>query len=273
MCLIKSFTLTYNIDFKIGVSKVFRDLASLQNDSRLPDAQLFRYLENRFYLALIKDALHTEGDYSTFNTGLTNRWYQPIYALLKKNEGPHPQKYQFVCWAVPGEGTKINSLFTSLPGLPRLFDSFDDLHYDLRLGTPTISVEHALDRIERFPKQFLNRICGITGDLTSEEYRAAINESPIAMNLFRSSLESAVSTAVRRVSTDLFTAVPTYYFREQRISLLLPLSLSGNDVVDLALVVVKNEQGTAYVGRTVFTLDQAYSTARVLGRVGNWLAA
>ena len=148
MCLIKSFTLTYNIDFKIGVSKVFRDLASLQNDSRLPDAQLFRYLENRFYLALIKDALHTEGDYSTFNTGLTNRWYQPIYGLLKKNEGPHPQKYQFVCWAVPGEGTKINSLFTSLPGLPRLFDSFDDLHYDLRLGTPTISVERALDLIE-----------------------------------------------------------------------------------------------------------------------------
>ena len=35
----------------------------------------------------------------------------------------------------------------------------------------------------------------------------------------------------------------------------------------------QNKQGTAYVGRTVFTLDQAYSTARVLGRVGNWLAA
>ena len=74
------------------------------------------------------------------------------------------------------------------------------------------------------------------------------------MNMFRSSLESTVSTVVRRVSTDLFTTVPTYYFREQRISLLLPLSLSGQDVVDLALFVVKNEQGTAYVGRTVFLL-------------------
>lgn len=273
MCISKKQSLNYNIDFSMGISKVFRDLASLHNDCRLPADLLFRYLENRFYLALIKDALYTEGDYSTFDTGLTNRWYQPIYALLKNNEGPHPQKYQFVCWTVPGEGSKINSLFRSLPGLPRLFDSFDDLHYDLRLGTPTVSVEHAIDRIERFPNQFLNRICGVTKDLTPEEYRAAIYESPFAMNLFRSSLESAVSTAVRRVSTDLFTAVPTYYFREQRISLLLPLSLSGQDVVDLALVVVKNEQGTAYVGRTVFTMDQAYSTARVLGRVGNWLAA
>ena len=150
----------------MGISKVFRDLASLHNDCRLPANLLFRYLENRFYLALIKDALYTEVDYSTFDTGLTNRWYQPLYALLKKNEGPHPQKYQFVCWAVPGEGSKINSLFRSLWGLARLFDSFDDRHYDLRLGTPTISVEHALDRIERFLKQFLNRICGVTEDLT-----------------------------------------------------------------------------------------------------------
>ena len=273
MCITKTQSLNYNIDFSMGISKVFRDLASLQNDSHLPEDKLSNYVQYRFLLALTKNGLQTEGDWTTFNTGLTDRWFHPIYALLKKNSGPHPQKYQFVSWEVPGEGAKINAIFKSLPGLPRLFDSFDDLHYDINLGTPSVSVEHALDRIERFPKAFLNRICGVTIDMTPQEYRKAIEESPIAMNLFRSSLESAVSTAVRRVSTDLFTAVPTYYFREQRISLLLPLSLSGHDVVDLALVVVKNEQGTAYVGRTVFTLDQAYSTARVLGRVGNWLAA
>ena len=55
------------------------------------------------------------------------------------------------------------------------------------------------------------------------------------------------------------------------MSLLLPLALINDEVVDIALVVTKNPSGS-YLGRTILPLDWAYMNARLVCRPdSDWL--
>jgi hypothetical protein len=55
------------------------------------------------------------------------------------------------------------------------------------------------------------------------------------------------------------------------MSLLLPLAIVDDEVVDIALVVTKNPSGS-YQGRTVLPLDWAYQNARLVCRPdSDWL--
>ncbi|MDR2006776.1 MAG: DUF3825 domain-containing protein [Acidaminococcales bacterium] len=57
------------------------------------------------------------------------------------------------------------------------------------------------------------------------------------------------------------------------MSLLLPLSLTDDDVVDLALVTEKATAGN-YLGHTILLLDWAYGNARLITRPdSDWLVA
>ena len=74
----------------------------------------------------------------------------------------------------------------------------------------------------------------------------------------------------KRVYRNYKTAIPQY-FREGggeagKLQLLLPICLQNPSVADLALTVEKTEQGDAYRGSIILTLDMAYNNARLLAR-------
>ena len=61
--------------------------------------------------------------------------------------------------------------------------------------------------------------------------------------------------------------------KTNQMSFLIPLCLTSDSVVDIALVVSKTATGK-YEGSTILTLDWAYTDARLVGRPGmDWLSA
>jgi hypothetical protein len=91
------------------------------------------------------------------------------------------------------------------------------------------------------------------------------------MRAIKRRLEDGKWLAEKRIRWNFKTAIPQYYPRFNLMSLLLPLALINDEVVDIALVVTKNPSGS-YQGRTILPLDWAYMNARLVCRPdSDWL--
>ena len=91
------------------------------------------------------------------------------------------------------------------------------------------------------------------------------------LNRLKNRIEDAVDLALKRVEWNYKTAIPMYFPARNTGSLLLPLSLVDEDVVDLALVVERQESG-AYQGQTILSLPMAYMNSRLVTRPdSDWL--
>ena len=228
------------------------------------------------------------GDWAAFNTGLVDKLYDPIYALFERNwRGPQP--WAFVDFCVPGKrssGRELTAVFDPLPepakyfgsGVEMLFDTSKDIHVDY---------EHViLDGIrrDRFPVQFLREHVPDGVDwvdpagLPDAEWLAflarlseGVEADHRCMRAIKRRLEDAKWLAEKRIRWNFKTAIPQYYPKFNSMSLLLPLALINDEIVDIALVVTKNPSGS-YQGRTILPLDWAYKNARLVCRPdSDWL--
>lgn len=98
------------------------------------------------------------------------------------------------------------------------------------------------------------------------------------MQFLTTKFKNALNITLSRVAWNYKTAIPVYYVEKHQLSLLLPLALEKKDVIDVALVVEhkvnKEKKINNYVGRTIFTLQMAYSNARLITRPdSDWLMA
>src|SRR5208282_3288411 len=98
--------------------------------------------------------------WATFNTGLVDRLYDPIYALFARNDHPRPA-WKFSDFCVPGKGPsgkKLTEIFDPLPEPATYFSS----NFDMLLDTTKdihVDYEHVIiDGVnrDRFPQQFLS---------------------------------------------------------------------------------------------------------------------
>jgi hypothetical protein len=229
-----------------------------------------------------------KGDFAAFNTGLVDKLYDTIYALFERNRrGPQP--WAFVDFCVPGKrnsGRELTAAFDPLPEPAKYFDSTVDMLFDTSRDIH-IDYEHViLDGIrhDRFPVQFLREHVpdGVTWQapdgLTDAEWLAflelfsdGIEADNRCMRAIKRRLEDAKWLAEKRIRWNFKTAIPQYYPRFNSMSLLLPLALINDEVVDIALVVTKNPSGS-YLGRTILPLDWAYTNARLVCRPdSDWL--
>lgn len=86
-------------------------------------------------------------------------------------------------------------------------------------------------------------------------------------------MNMALDRAKLRVEWNYKTAIPVYYPKLDSVNLILPLALNMNEPeqVSLALVMAKTPAGR-YRGVTIFTLDMAYSNARLITKPSSvWL--
>ena len=99
----------------------------------------------------------------------------------------------------------------------------------------------------------------------------AIEPDNRCMRAIKRRLEDAKWLAEKRIRWNFKTAIPQYYPRFNLMSLLLPLALINDEIVDIALVVTKNPSGS-YQGRTILPVDWAYMNARLVCRPdSDWL--
>ena len=253
----------------------------------------FPILENYLkytYLRLRKEGkVLEEKIWASFNTGLVDRLYDPIFALFHRNDPRNPQPWRFEAFCVPGKGPngkQLTQVFDPIPEPTSYFQS----NFDMLLDTTKdihVDYDHViLDGVsrDRFPFDFLSQHPpkGFTTlDYTGldrnarEEYltklAAAIEADLQTMRGIKRRLEDAKVLAEKRTRWNYKTAIPQYYPRQDMMSLLLPLAIVDDEKVDLALVVTKNPSGS-YQGRTIFPLDWAYQNARLVCRPdSDWL--
>lgn len=237
----------------------------------------------------VKLAETDTGSVVAFNTGLVDKRYEPIYALLQKNSNKtDPLPWVLAGFCCVGEdfyGKLLNNYFNPLPEAAYYFESPpSDAVYDINAGDLKCDWEHIIaENSDRIPSGLLSR--WVTGfDVKScegmnkgerEQYKksfaAYLENEPFCYRSLIDAFKRAVSLALMKVRWNYKTAVPVYYPTENKVSLLLPLSLLSDNQVDLALVVEKMDSGN-YQGHTIYPLDWAYSNARLIARPeSSWL--
>ena len=251
--------------------------------------------EDKILYGDVADAAHVGEEYAAFNTGLVDQKYEYIYALFKKNT-MSPQPYWYLLdFVVAGEqsGKTLARLFYPLPKRADYFENqFRNMVYDTSTQLLCDYTHIIVERIGRFPLRFLQENCppnmlDINGVKLEEVYPKhakdserkhyfeqlgeRIRNTPMVLNNLKNRLEAAIHLTLKRVEWNYKTAIPVYFPTRNLCSLLLPLCLSEEGQVDLALVVEPLQSG-AYQGQTVLPLDLAYNNSRLLTRPdSDWL--
>ena len=244
---------------------------------------------------LISTDTERNEEYAAFNTGLVDKKYEYIYALFKQNTRFSTPYWYLLDFVVAGEdaGKSLNRFFNPLPAKADYFENrIENMLYDSSTGELICDYTHIItERTYRLPAGFLEDNCpesmlcidGITLESIYEsddfeqrkEYFTklgqAIHSNPRIFNRLKNRIDDAVELAKKRTEWNYKTAIPTYYPARNNGSLLLPLALTDEEHVDLALVVIRNPSGS-YQGETILPLDIAYSNSRLVSRPdSDWL--
>ncbi len=252
---------------------------------------LSKYLTYTFFrLSKETGKIITTDQYAAFNTGLVNNLYEPIYALFEKNRVQGRQEWYFQEFCISGVGKAgkiLASNFNPLPQRAHYFNNPAELIYDINAPEPQLNWNHIiLDNVSRLPIEFLEEhkptgfllrdtssMNTVEKDKYYKELASAIENDSKKFRAIKNRFADSLSLALKRVQWNFKTAIPMYYPKNNKMSLLLPLSLIDDEVIDLALVTEKTQSG-AYLGHTILPLDWAYSNARLVTRPdSDWLVA
>ena len=250
---------------------------------------LSSYLKYTFYrLTKEKGKILMEGNYAAFNTGLVDRRYEPIFALFTKTPaGVRPWRLINFCIAGEDDGKLLAKTFNPMPPRAHYFDRIADMLYDTLAPKPVCDWQHIIiENSDRLPYHFLEEVKpkgfelrhfdSLSYDEREDYYRnlskSIVDDSKSYRNI-TNRFKDALELALKRIDWNFKTAIPTYFPRDNKMSLLLPLSLVDDEKVDISLVVEKAASGN-YLGHTILPLDWAYSNARLVCRPdSDWLVA
>ncbi len=255
-------------------------------DPNYPNPILAAYIKYTFYRLMKERKVLCNGQYAAFNTGLVNRFYDPIYALFDKNRNEGKQEWHFLNFCTAGEGRAGKTLTNnfSLPERASYFSDPAELIYDLRAPRPQLDWRRiVLDNINRIPTAFWERYT--PKDFTLRDVNTlsdkdvyfaklafALENDEQTFRAVKSRFTESLELALKRVAWDFRTAVPIYNLKRDGLSLLFPLSLLNDTEIDLALVIERQERSGLYIGHMILPLAWAYTDARLIMRPdSDWL--
>lgn len=260
-------------------------------DENYPSPILAKYLKWTFVKLMKEDKILYSNGYASFNTGLVDKFYKPIYAVFDKNKF-NKQPWHFIDFCVAGSSTvaarKLTDNFSHLPERASYIQNYDDVIYDTSLPVD-VNWEHIIiENIDRMPTELLRQVCFESFDVLDpsqindndkkryyDELRNVLESNPMRLSIISSMMGMAVETAKHRVAWNYKTAIPVYYPTDDSVHLILPLALNINEPeeISIALVMTKTPSGR-YRAVTIFTLDMAYSNARLVTKPSSdWLIA
>lgn len=280
--------------YLLNINEILSKLASMTNenwsfDNNLPPYPnhpiLWSYLRYTFCRIQYQNKIvySADSNLAAFNTGLYNEHYDDIIALFKRNDPGFKSEWIFLDFVIAGQGKGkvINKAFSSEIERATYTDNPADVVYDIRCGKPILDMDHLIKRVYRMPVNFLQQIVPdiAVPDSDTEktvyfdQVRDKILSDQFIYQRFAGAINYAMDLAMKRIRCDHRNAIPMYYPKTNQMSFLIPLCLTSDSVVDIALVVSKTATGK-YEGSTILTLDWAYTDARLVGRPGmDWLSA
>jgi len=249
------------------------------HDPKRPFPILVNYLRYTFYRLWMEKKVSVQGNFSAINTGLVDRFYQPIFALFNRIDSlTSRRKLNGFC--IAGKDTNGKLLvanFNPLPAPPDYFKSPDCIIYDKNAPPPIVDWDHVIiENLQRLPMQFLKDNCPKsfqikdTHQMAGEEIKAfysefsyfVLHDSATHLKI-QNKIEAALKVAIRKVCWNFKTAIPFYFPTHNKMCMLLPLALVSDEETDIALVVEKKDSGN-YQGHTILPLDLAYNNARLV---------
>lgn len=280
--------------YLLNINEILSKLASMTNenwsfDNNLPPYPnhpiLWSYLRYTFCRLQYQHKIvySADSNLAAFNTGLYNEHYDDIIALFKRNDPGFKSEWIFLDFVIAGQGKGkvINKAFSSEIERATYTDNPADVVYDIRCGKPILDMDHIIKRVYRMPVNFLQQIVPDIAVPDSDTEKTAyfdqvrdkILSDQFIYQRFAGAINYAMDLAMKRIRCDHRNAIPMYYPKTNQMSFLIPLCLTSDSVVDIALVVSKTATGK-YEGSTILTLDWAYTDARLVGRPGmDWLSA
>lgn len=174
------------------------------------------------------------------NTGLQTPEGKDLFATFYKN--PNALERDQPDWTLFGYfdaySDKVRE-FEPLPDIATYVDDPSELVFDHRLELE-VDYKHILtDNKDRLPLVLQGNTA-----------------------LARNAVEGAIRQLKERLKRNYKLAVPHWY--NERIQLLLPLSITDDNAADVALVAEKDPVRKKYMVRTLLSMDMAYLDARVI---------
>lgn len=194
-------------------------------------------------------ALSTDGEWIAFNTGLQNIHGADLLATF--------QRYQ------AREGA---------PAQPRPDWVFkgcyppSDRHYrdHFGMGFPKIAWYSKDSRDFVF-----NTLYHLERDVFDHLFERAKERAglPYATDeVVRNYLRGSLENLIPKIERNYKVAIPVWYVEESRMQLLLPFASASNSNDVSCFLVDRNDQNASYSLKTIFDLDQAYYSARLITR-------
>lgn len=260
-------------------------------DDKYPNPILAKYLKWTFVKLMRESKILYANDYASFNTGLVDKFYKPIFAVFDKNR-INKQPWHFVGFCIAGSSSTaariLTDNFSTLPERASYINNYDDVIYDISLPVD-VNWEHIiLENIDRMPTGLLRQVClgsfdvldpSEIQDSKKQEYysnlKSSLESNPMKLSIISSIMSMAVENAKNRVAWNYKTAIPVYYPTDDSVHLILPLALNINEPEEISIALVMTKTPSKrYRAVTIFTLDMAYSNARLVTKPSSdWLVA
>jgi len=192
-------------------------------------------------------AASDSGDRIAFNTGLQNAYGVDLLATFQKyqalpNEGkPRPDWVFKGCYA-PNDRQYRDYFGTFIPDIAWYSMDSKDYIFDQNYGLDRDAFDHLFDR--------------------AKERAGLPNGSD---EVIRNYLRGAIENLVPKIRRNYKVAIPVYYVEEKRMQLLLPFLSADNNEVSCVLI-DRDDAHKTYRLKTIFDLDQAYFSARLITR-------
>jgi hypothetical protein len=200
--------------------------------------------------------VHSKDDeWIAFNTGLHNTYGADLLAIFQRYK-PRPDAPPRVvpdwvfkgCYA-PNDRQYRDRLGTELPDLAWYSVDSRDYVFDARYRLERDVFDHLFERAKE---------------------RAGLPNAPD--EVVRNYLRGALENLVPKIRRNYKVAIPVWYVEEKRMQLLLPF-VSASNSNDVSCFLVDRDDGTqTYQLKTIFDLDHAYFSARLITRPDkDWL--
>lgn len=197
----------------------------------------------------------SDGEWVAFNTGLSNLHSADLLATFQRYK-PRPGAEERVTpdWVfkgcyTPSERQYRDKFGTDVPDIAWYSLDSRDFIFDTSYHLGNDVFDHLFDRAKE---------------------RAGLPNSPD--EVVRTYLRGALAGIVPKIKRNYKVAIPVYYVEEKRMQMLLPFP-SANDVNDVSSFLVERDDATkSYSIKTIFDLDQAFFSARLITRPDkDWL--
>lgn len=219
-------------------------------------------------------------DAAIFNTGLVDKYYNPIYAYFEKNPNSDAMQEWFFRSFSSNVSEYLIKKFGSIENFPKPAEySHDNSDF---IVNPTYKIEthsnldHILiDNVKRLPRRLLEKCGANLNEIESlkapnDSYAYFVRNQGVLKDL-HTHVSRATEDAIKRVRWNFKTATPIYFPAEKMICILLPLCFFDNQA-DAALVLKPVPEQNVYVQKTIFDMKMAYVDARLITRPdSDWL--